>query len=119
MNFDYYNQLVNVSKILSEKTMFNSVNMPCVYFLIDRNEIVYIGQTTHFSNRIIAHKNDDEKVFDSYFVFNCEKDHLDGLESFLIMYHQPVYNILKNEKAKRKFHLPMRVSEIIKKLVQK
>lgn len=117
MNFEDYSQLSNVNKILSNKVGLDEAGVPCVYFLIDGSEIVYIGQTVNFLSRINSHKSDQDKKFDSYFTFNCESEHMDGLESFLIMYHQPKYNLSGSENSNRKFHIPMKLSEVIRKLI--
>lgn len=61
-----------------------------VYFLIDQNEIVYVGQSVNIYSRITQHAVD--KIFDRYAFVPCLKEHLDKLESLYIHFLQPKLN---------------------------
>ena len=61
----------------------------CIYFLIKNSEIVYIGQSTNGISRIQQHTDKD---FDSYFILETSKEHLNDLESHYIVKFNPVYN---------------------------
>lgn len=55
-----------------------------IYFLIHRNEIVYVGQSkTDVLDRIAKHKRDG-KVFDRYTYMRCKPEKVDELEALYI-----------------------------------
>ena len=60
-----------------------------VYFLLEGNEIVYVGQSTHVYSRIAQH---NDKTFDRYAFIPCPPDKLDRLESLYIHYLRPRLN---------------------------
>jgi len=89
-------KFLSKSKILNNRKNLKEFN-PCIYFLIDRGEIVYIRQTTQINARISEHINyknrkDEQKIFDSFYSFDCEIKNLDKYESEYIMKFQPKYN---------------------------
>ena len=62
-----------------------------IYFLIDKNSIVYVGQSRNIHTRIKNHKKD--KKFDSYFyVKSHDKSEIDKLEKYYINRFKPYYN---------------------------
>ena len=61
-----------------------------VYFLIQGDEIVYIGQTVSVAARIATHVNDG-KVFDKVYVITTDKDRV-TLEGACINEHNPKLN---------------------------
>jgi hypothetical protein len=60
-----------------------------VYFLIYKNKVVYVGQSTNVYSRITAHH---DKTFDSFAFIQCETNTLDGLESLYIHVFRPPLN---------------------------
>ena len=60
-----------------------------IYFLIKNKEVVYVGQTTNFHQRIGAHNGKD---YDSYCFVKVEKNKLDKAEIENIMLYKPIYN---------------------------
>ena len=60
-----------------------------IYFLLKNKEVVYVGQTTNFHQRIGAHK---EKDYDSYCFVKVEQNELDKAEIENIMLYKPIYN---------------------------
>lgn len=50
--------------ILKTETGSKIKKIPCVYFLTNNNDIVYIGKTISFYNRLINHINNPFLVFD-------------------------------------------------------
>lgn len=63
-----------------------------IYFLLDENEIVYIGKTTDLRSRFIQHSKTN-KVFNRYFYIFCDRDNLTKTEALLIRKFNPKYNI--------------------------
>jgi hypothetical protein len=61
-----------------------------VYFLIDNDEVVYVGQSVNIFSRISQHKID--KKFDRYAFIPCSKENLDKLESLYIHFLRPRLN---------------------------
>lgn len=62
-----------------------------VYFLFDKDQIVYIGQSVDILTRIGYHVKD--KIFDSYCWVECKPEELDNLESDYIVKYAPKYNV--------------------------
>ena len=68
---------------------FEDVPLCLIYFLIQDEEVVYVGQTTQGFSRIQAHKN---KQFNKVNYIRCRVDELDELESKYIVKYNPLYN---------------------------
>jgi hypothetical protein len=64
-----------------------------IYFLMQGSEIVYVGQSVNCNLRIGNHLNDEQKVFDSYFVVECIENRLDEMEAKYIVKLRPKYNL--------------------------
>ena len=80
-----------VDKLSKNKISVESLNSFCVYALWDKDEIVYVGQSTQLGQRIMAHTKD--KLFDSYSFFDCGSfEEMDSIESTLIIQLQHKYN---------------------------
>lgn len=62
-----------------------------VYFLLDGDEVVYVGQTSVGIYRPIAHLH-SEKVFDRIEIIKCPVIYLDEIEGKLILKYRPKYN---------------------------
>lgn len=60
-----------------------------IYFLMDKDEVVYVGQTKCGILRPLAHK---DKQFDSFYMKKCKIDLLDKRETEMILKYQPKYN---------------------------
>lgn len=67
-----------------------------VYFLLDGNELVYIGSTTDFPRRIIAH---NDKRFDRIRFIKCSNFKI--YEKRLMRYFKPKYNTQTFTKKQR------------------
>ena len=65
---------------------------PCVYFLFDGDELVYIGKTDNIFYRIGSHINEGLKKFDRFEMFETQNN--DRLEALLITLLKPKYNKL-------------------------
>lgn len=77
-----------------------------VYFLIDKEEIVYIGQTKTDIYRIITHLKEGKKKFDSYSFMEIEDAHdRDLIEALYIYVKKPKYNNIPSLKNKIKKEL--------------
>jgi hypothetical protein len=60
-----------------------------VYFLINDDKIIYVGQSTNVYARITSHH---DKTFNSFAFIPCEPKVLDGLESLYIHIFRPPLN---------------------------
>jgi hypothetical protein len=72
----------NAVRIDIPKTVF-------VYFLLDGDEVVYVGQTKNGMSRPLQHT---DKVFDSIYVIYCDVSELDYLEDKYMTKYRPKYN---------------------------
>ncbi len=74
------------------------VSCGCVYALIHKDEVVYIGQSTHIMGRLNQHIQ-SSKVFDHYAVVewvDAGQSYLDKRESEYIKALRPKYNTVGN-----------------------
>lgn len=60
-----------------------------VYFLIDGDKVVYVGQSVNVYARIASHH---DKVFERFAFIPCEREMLDSLESLYIHILRPPLN---------------------------
>ena len=94
--------MMDLNYILSKR---NDISMdqwmkPGIYFLINENEIVYIGKARHPYRRIPDHKYNGIS-FDSVFILNSEKDKLTEIEKQYITHYKPKYNKMHNLNQQR------------------
>ena len=61
-----------------------------VYFLINENEIIYVGQSVNIAGRVGGHHKD--KVFTHYTYVECPESHLNALEGLYIEKFDPPLN---------------------------
>lgn len=63
-----------------------------VYALIDGGQVVYVGRTSHLSQRLKAHRRNGN-TFDEWETYPCEsRKHARDLEAVLIQQHRPPRN---------------------------
>ena len=67
-------------------------NMGYVYFLVDNEELVYIGQTAKLHQRIAAHQKNPAKPFTDVYYLELIKDKLLSVERWYINQYCPKYN---------------------------
>ena len=105
------NDLFNI-KELNDKVRrtkrFIRNNESIIYCLIKNNNIVYIGQSTEFLQRLAAHSREKRGLFDSYAVIEnlgtkCDYQTLIDREKYYIKLVKPKLNkvYLKNKSAKK------------------
>ena len=86
-SFDLKN-LYSQQDIVASSRLYGGLESVCgVYFLIYKNNIVYVGQSVNVFSRMREHSK--SKEFDSYVYINCAKEHLDILESLYIHMFSP------------------------------
>lgn len=62
---------------------------PIIYFLLNGDEVVYVGQSITGLSRPYSHS---DKQFDNVSIIRCKKEELDDLEIFYIRKYMPKYN---------------------------
>lgn len=65
-----------------------------IYFLIDEDEIVYIGQTVSIETRILSHLSENTKEFDRFTALRYPRKVLDHCECEYIVHYKPKYNMV-------------------------
>ena len=90
-------ELIHHSQELFE---FPMILPPCVYFLLEGIEIVYVGQSINVSARVSQHTQD--KDFSKVLYLPIVKENLDVVERFFIERLQPKYN-KERFKVNKKF----------------
>lgn len=63
-----------------------------VYFLLDEDEIIYIGSSKHIVSRVYSHTS-SEKHFNQVRFISCDNESKEQLEAQLIIEHNPKYNL--------------------------
>lgn len=64
-----------------------------IYFLIDSDEIVYVGKSVQINDRIRQHRED--KRFSRYGYVECPHDQLEWLEAAYIRLIRPLINTMR------------------------
>lgn len=81
-----------------------SFNIAGCYFLWDKNNIVYIGESTCIMSRLVQHQKEGKKAFDRWTfkeIKGTDKQR-QAHEKKLIKHYKPKYNKVHNTKSKRK-----------------
>jgi hypothetical protein len=78
-----------------------------VYFLIDGDRVVYVGQSTNVYSRIECHH---DKAFERFAFIPCDRKILDSLESLYIHVLRPALNGTYVHGTK---HAPMSLDKLI------
>jgi hypothetical protein len=74
----------------AKKMTFPVGEHPCIYFLVEKGRVVYVGQTWSIYARIGSHAK--SKLFDSVSMLNVHPDEMNNLEAAYILKFNPVYN---------------------------
>jgi predicted GIY-YIG superfamily endonuclease len=81
--------------VIEDMTRFEPIE-PCLYFLLDGGQVVYVGQTRSFHLRMYQHKNGEAstpaKVFNSVRYEVMDRNELDKAEAWHMLQHMPKYN---------------------------
>ena len=70
----------------------NWIGLPCVYFLMEGNNCVYVGQTINLPCRLQTHLTDTEKKFDGIYYLEVSGDQLNVKEREIIRSLKPKLN---------------------------
>jgi prophage regulatory protein len=86
-------------KIMAYKRILNLrrieiVTLIGIYFLIDGDQIVYIGKSINVFARIAEHQRNNEKKFDTFTYIQIPIDQLDEFEVEYINAYKPKYNVV-------------------------
>lgn len=84
------NGIAKKEDLVNNKQDKNKYIKSGVYFLFDKDEIVYVGKTINGFKRILSHTN--SKEFDSFSFIDVEEHYLDEIETANILYYEPKYN---------------------------
>lgn len=83
-------ELFTKAQILEQQIRYGLI---CgIYFLIEGDEIVYVGQSRDILARIGVHHREGEKVFSTFFYIRCEVAAMADLEADYIVSLAPRYN---------------------------
>jgi len=82
---------ISADDILSKKKLALP-NITGIYFLINKNEIVYVGKSVDINGRILVHNKNILKTFDSFSILECPVEFLNILESHYIFKFHPFLN---------------------------
>ena len=102
----------DLSFILENKKSINSVYpIRGIYFLIDKEEIVYIGKSKDIHFRISTHLENPDKIFTHYYIIktNLKTNRSLWLESEYIMKFKPKYN--SSLPGPRPFKTPQEINK--------
>ena len=94
---DVPNELIGIKEKLKEL----GSPPPCVYFLIDVNEIVYVGQSINVYNRIATHNSEKKKIFTRVLYIPVCEDEMGKIERHYINSLDPKYNTDGRTVSKR------------------
>lgn len=81
------------SQRVSLNARFLVRKIPCVYFLMQGQHVVYVGQTDNLPRRLGEHLDEGVKEWNLIEVVECrDKAHMDEVEQAAIRAMQPFYN---------------------------
>lgn len=63
-----------------------------IYFLIDSDQVVYVGQSVNCQARVFVHDSQRQKAFSHYSIIECPAADLNKMEAYYIWLLQPKYN---------------------------
>ena len=104
-------KLTNKALLQAEEITMASLpwqNLSGIYFLVQDEQVVYVGQSTNVYSRIAYHVGD--KTFEKYAFVPCDIDLLDKLESLYIHALRPKLNGNMNSQEK---NAPIRFDKLI------
>lgn len=81
-----------LSLIRNFQTIVTPPKLCGIYFLMQGDQIVYIGQSHDLIQRAMLHRNEATKEYDSVRYLECPAGILDELELTLILIFHPKYN---------------------------
>jgi hypothetical protein len=96
-------ELINLKwHIVENKTPNTHLYNSGVYFLINKIDIVYIGQSFFVKSRVQSHIGSPKFAFDGYFIKEFKPKELNDSEAFFIWNLQPKHNktLPKNNQYK-------------------
>lgn len=82
--------LLSEEEIIKKSLPTEDYIMSCVYFLIRKGEVVYVGQSTKGFYRVLTHVG--QKEFDSFSFVECSEENLDEMEAMYIAKLSPAHN---------------------------
>lgn len=85
-------QVIGIKSFLEIASKYNQYSGYFIYFLLQDNQVVYIGKSTSLASRIIQHVNSNTKTFDDVSVIECQQNEMDALEVKYINEYRPKYN---------------------------
>lgn len=102
-------KLLKIDEIIKSKVDINKLTgLGAVYFLIDNDEVVYVGKATNYFSRINQHKCN--KKFSHYYIIPLNNDIQRSIvEAYYILTFKPKYNLQLPSKRLRE--------EILNKLI--
>lgn len=65
---------------------------PCIYFLMQGEKVVYVGQTTNLIQRCLNHTKEGWKEFDGIKYIMISEEYINDTETFFILLLRPLYN---------------------------
>jgi hypothetical protein len=63
-----------------------------IYFLLQKERVIYVGQSVDVPQRLLTHLNEGRKNFDSYSWVPCDRTSLNDYEAFWIVELRPELN---------------------------
>lgn len=81
--------LIDINSVNHLFIELDSKELTGIYFLKQKDQLVYIGQTTKGVSRILEHK---DKEFDKFYFIKCDKKDLNKIEGINILNYKPKLN---------------------------
>ena len=91
IQIDYEFADKRIRKTIRPFPLADLVTVPCVYFLMDGEECVYVGKTVSLPSRIYDHIK-SEKKFESVYYLEISETEYEYIEGVIISSLKPKYN---------------------------
>lgn len=81
------------SRLVNRRPHLPAKGTPCVYALLERKKVVYVGRSQNLMDRLHVHRHEKRGLWDEVEFFECQTEaEMFDLESVLIDQHQPPLN---------------------------
>ena len=81
-----------IRKTVKPFPLSNWIGLPCIYFLMNGKECVYVGKTINLPCRLQNHLKDKGKIFDGIYYLEVSENDINEIERDIINSIKPEQN---------------------------
>lgn len=104
--------------VQNELREYNFIEKYCVYFLMDMDTVVYVGQSNCLPTRITTHLGEGKKIFTRVLYLPVPKQDMIRIESALIRFLKPKYNLALLVSKGKEIDIPDDSHDLAKQILK-